>query len=173
MQFITALLALAATVAATNSVKFVNQDSTTRTIYFTGNPGQPEIPELTVPGSGLATQVFPDSYIGNFYSVNEGSPNTPGMLGEVAFGGFAGATFFDVSAIVNPGDTEGVKTIHPANSATPISGCPKMPCANQYNAPDDVATLSTTDTELICTIGKESNKRRRGVVARARDFVTS
>lgn len=178
MQFINAILlaatALASMVAAQNTVQFINQDSTTRTIYFNPNSGLEALSELTVNGLGTATQTFPDGWIGNFYSVSDGAENTPGMLGEVRFNGYAGATYFDVSAIVNPNDNEGIKELFPVNSNTPLSGCQTFPCSNAYNQADDVATLSTDSSALVCLIGNLSNSRRRGLVARVtHDFATS
>jgi len=176
MQFSTIFAAAAAlaTIASAGSVHFVNQDSTQRTIIFTQNAGLESISELVIPGLSTANQTFPTGWIGNWYSVSEGATNTPGMLGEVRFDGFAGATYFDVSAIVNPDDTNGVKEIFPLNSNTPISGCQKWPCSNAYNKWDDVATLSTDSSELVCLLGTASTERRRGAVARmTRDFVTS
>lgn len=176
MQFFKALFAATAlaSAAAAGTVHFVNQDSTERTIIFTPNLGLEAIPKLTIAGSQTANQTFPTGWIGNWYSVSAGAADTPGMLGEVRFDGFAGATYFDVSAIVNPNDTEGVKMIFPKNSNTPVSGCQSFPCTNAYNKWDDIATLSTDDSELICLLGNLSNSRRRGMVAKmSRDFVTS
>jgi hypothetical protein len=176
MQFINTLL-LAATALATlatatttttqNKVHFVNQDSTDRTIYFTPNEGLSYIPALSVPGLSTADATFPTSWIGNWYSVSSGAENKPGMLGEVTWNAFAGVNYFDVSAIVNPDDNEGVKQIFPQNSGKPVSGCQTFPCDNQYNKPDDVATLSTDDNELVCLLGNVSNERRH-----ARDFAS-
>ncbi|TVY46754.1 hypothetical protein LOCC1_G002006 [Lachnellula occidentalis] len=169
MQFTSTLLLAAsalATLATANSVQFVNQDSTDRTIYFTATAGGAYIPALAV--SGLATEVasFPDSWIGNWHSVSSGAENVTGMLGEVAWNGFSGSNFFDVSAIVNPDDNQGVKQIYPKSSTTPMSGCQTFPCTNAYNKPDDVATLSTEEADLVCLIGNIANERRH-----ARDFV--
>jgi len=174
MQFINTLL-LAATALATlasaatdkNTVHFVNQDSTDRTIYFTPNAGLAYIPALSVPGLSTANATFPSAWIGNWHSVSSGAENKTGMLGEVTWNGFANANYFDVSAIVDPNDNEGVKQIFPKNSATPVSGCTTFPCSNQYNKPDDVATLSTDENELICLLGNISNERRH-----ARDFAS-
>lgn len=88
------------------------------------------------------------------------------MLGEVRFDGFAGATYFDVSAIVNPKDGNGVKMIMPKVGDTPVSGCQSFPCDNAYNHDDDVRTISTPEKELICLVGNESKDRKRGMVAR-------
>jgi len=178
MQFFSTVLfaasALASLAAAQNVLHFVNQDSTTRTIIFTAQAGLEEIPNLVIDGLGTANQTMPNSWIGNLFSVCEGAPIVPGILAEFRFNGYAGSTYFDVSAIVNPNDTEGVKMIFPKNSDTPVSGCQTFPCSNAYNKWDDVATLSTPDSELVVLIGNLSNERRRGLVARmSREFVTS
>lgn len=159
-------LALAA-LAAANSVHFVNQDGTQRTIYFTAQEGLAVLQPLTIGGWRAADQAFPDGWIGNWYSVSEGAPNVPGMLGEVRFNGYAGDTYFDVSAIVNPSDTNGVKQIFPANSAEPVSGCANFPCNSAYVHSDDVQTQATDDSNLICLLGTAPATRRRGAVARS------
>lgn len=165
MQFIATALTLAfmATQAVANSVEFVNQDSTTRTIYFTPQAGQASVDSLTVDGLGSGKATFPDSWIGNFYAVEEGAENTPGMLGEVSFAGY-GTTlaWFDVSAIVNPNDNSNVKMIYPATGNTPVSGCQTFPCDNAYNTWDDVETQASPEADLICLIGNLSSKSKRG-----------
>jgi hypothetical protein len=161
-----ATMALASLAAAANTVTFVNQDSTTRTIKFTAQSGLAAIDDLTVKGNENGTATIPDSWIGNWYSVSEGADDTPGMLGEVRYNGFSGATYFDVSAIVNPDDTNGVKEIFPKSSETPVSGCQSFPCSNAYNKWDDIATLSTTETDLICLLGTLSTARRGAVLPR-------
>ncbi|KAF8860378.1 hypothetical protein BDZ45DRAFT_319923 [Acephala macrosclerotiorum] len=177
MQFFSTVfpaVAALATVASAGSVHFVNQDSTQRTIIFTQNAGLESISELVIPGLCTANQTFPTAWIGNWYSVSEGATNSPGMLGEVRFDGFAGATYFDVSAIVSPDDTNGVKEIFPLNSNSPIAGCQEFPCSNAYYQSDDVATFSTDSSDLVCLLGTASTERRRGAVAKmSRDFVTS
>lgn len=178
MQFTTSLFiavtALLSTVSAANVIHFQNQDATKRTIIFTHNPGMEDIPDLTISGLNTVKNVtFPDSWTGNFFSVSEGSANTPGMLGEVMFNGFAGATYFDVSAIVNPDDGDGVKILKPLSTDEPLSGCQSFPCANAYNKPDDIATLSTDDTELICLLGTvPASKRSMRQKRFTHDFVT-
>lgn len=176
MQFFSTLFAASAlaTLAAAGSVHFVNQDSTQRTIIFTQNAGLESIDDLVIDGLTTSNQTFPTGWIGNWYSVSEGADNVPGMLGEVRFDGYAGATYFDVSAIVNPDDTNGVKEIFPLNSNIPVSGCQAFPCINAYNKWDDIATLSTDSSELVCLLGTASTERRRGLVAKMnRDLVTS
>lgn len=174
MQFTSTILvaatALASAVAA-NSVHFVNQDNTERTIIFTAQEPLEKIPTLVIPGLGTGEATFPENWIGNWYSVSAGKEDIPGMLGEVRFNGFAGATFFDVSAIVNPDDHEGVKMLLPKNSNEPVSGCQTFPCSNAYNKWDDIATLSTPDTELICLLGNLSNQRRRALARMPREFI--
>lgn len=171
MQFSSILLFAASAMAA--SVHFVNQDSTARTIYFTQNAGLSSISNLTIKGLATANQTFPTGWIGNWYSVSNGSANVPGMLGEVAFDGWGGLNYFDVSAIVNPDDNNGVKEIFPLHTNTPISGCQTFPCANAYNKWDDIQTQVSESNELVCLLGTltESTERRRGLVSRK--FVTS
>jgi len=174
MQFTTTVLFAAtalASLVASNVVHFVNQDNTERTIIFTAQAPLQEIPTLVIPGMGTAEAYFPEAWIGNWYSVSAGKEVKPGMLGEVRFGGFAGATYFDVSAIVNANDHDGVKMLMPKNGNEPVSGCQIFPCSNAYNKWDDVATLSTPDTELICLLGNLSNERRRSLARMPREFI--
>lgn len=163
-----AALVLASLASATNLVTFVNQDNTTRNIVFTAEAdlGLAAIPNLVIEGMATANQTLPDGFIGNAYSYNNGSENVPGMLAEFRFGGFDDLTFFDVSSIVNATDTEGVKLIVPAgmnmtSAETPVSGCMRSTtlCANQYNAPDDIATKATSATHLMVYLGNAVSKR--------------
>jgi len=175
MQFSTTILFAAtalASLVASNAVHFVNQDATERTIIFTAQAPLQPIPSIVIPGHGTGKAEFPAEWIGNWYSVSAGKENIPGMLGEVRFGGFAGQTYFDVSAIVNPNDIDGVKMIMPKNHDEPVSGCQSFPCANAYNKWDDIATLSTEDTELLCLLGNLSNTRRRSLARMPREFIT-
>lgn len=151
MKILFAALGLASLASAGGTVIFNNQDSTTRTIVFTAQEGLEILPNLVVPGSGTASQSFPDSWIGNFYSVSEGAEFTVGMLGEVRFDGFAGSTYFDVSAIVNDSDNEGIKMLMPSSSPAPASGCQTFPCSNQYNKWDDVETRTLS---LLVTVSR-------------------
>jgi len=169
MQFLklAAFLATAALAAAANTITFVSQDSAKRTIYFTSNPGSAQIGNVIVPGGAKVAVTIPDKWQGNFYSVSDGSENIPGMLGEVAFNSWAGQTFFDVSAIVNPNDKNGIKKLYPASTAKAsltstliVSGCDSFPCSNAYYLPDDVQTKATQETDLICTLGTPANAVR-------------
>lgn len=155
MYFATALFSLVAAAASVSAatVTFKTLDDTARTIYFTPNPGYESLDSVTTSGGGEKTVTFPDTWIGNYYAVKDGAENTPGMLGEVNFGGWNGMTYFDVSAIVDPSDTDNVKQLYPAGSETPISGCETFPCNTCYYLPDDVQTQVTDSTDLIQTLG--------------------
>ncbi|KAI1103276.1 hypothetical protein F4804DRAFT_333477 [Jackrogersella minutella] len=171
MRFFTqiaAFAAAAATLASANTVKFINQDDTTRKIVFTPSAGYPAVASVTIQGNQPKTVDIPDSWVGNAYSVSEGAPDVPGMLAEFTFQGWSDLTYYDVSAIVNPADTVGVKQIFPASQleATPktlASGCLLFPCATAYYAPQDVQTVTTTETDLIVTLGNAANVASREV----------
>jgi len=120
-----------------------------------------DIPELTISGLNTMENVtFPYGWTGNVFSVSEGAPMVPGMLAEVMFNGYNDATYFDVSAIVSPDDHDGIKIMKPLSQDTPLSGCQTFPCDNAYNKPDDIATLSTPDSELIVFLGNIVNSKR-------------
>jgi hypothetical protein len=84
------------------------------------------------------------------------------MLGEVAFNGWNGLTYFDISAIVNPNDHEGVAEMWPAQGLKPTSGCQLFPCPNAYYLWDDVQTKTTPETEIITTLGKTGSDVKPG-----------
>ncbi|KAI3316867.1 hypothetical protein HD806DRAFT_401404 [Xylariaceae sp. AK1471] len=154
--------AAAATLASANSITFVNQDATQRTVVFTPNAGLQQIDSVVIAGFDETKVDFPDSWIGNAYSVSEGAPNVPGMLAEVTFQGWNGLTYFDVSAIVNPSDTKGVKELFPANERqakqkVAVSGCALYPCPKVYYHPDDIQTVTSLETDFICTLGNPPN----------------
>ncbi|KAG7130867.1 hypothetical protein HYQ45_010410 [Verticillium longisporum] len=175
MQFsqLMSLFGAAALVAATNTVTFVSTDQTDRTIYFTPNAGYPEVAPVEVPAGQSIKSEVPQSWIGNWYSVSVGADNIPGMLGEVAFQGWNDLTYFDVSAIVTPGDHDGVHEMWPAQGHTPTSGCAEFPCNNAYYLWDDVQTKTTPETDLICTLGTGASPLNAGeeVPAVKRDFM--
>lgn len=154
MQFSTLFSMLAAaTPILANTVTFISQDSTARTIVFTPSEGSDELPDLSVEGHGEAVAEFPDGWVGNWISVSEGKNNVEGMLGEVTFQGWNGVTYFDVSAIVDAHDHVGVKQMWPKEAKKPISGCEVFPCDTAYYLPDDVQTQTTEETDLVCTLG--------------------
>jgi hypothetical protein len=163
-----ATVAIAASlVSATNTVTFQNQDDCKKTIIFTPSENKPEIKSVDVNGGDEAKVEIPDSWQGNWYSIDEGQEDKPGMLGEVMFQGWNGLTYFDVSAIVDPNDVHGVKTIYPSSelkskTKSTMSGCVNFPCNTAYYHPDDIQTVSTPETDLICTLGggnKGADKR--------------
>lgn len=140
--------------AGSNTVTFISTDSTPRTIVFTSDVGLASIEPAHVGAHESVTVSFPTGWIGNWWSVSEGAPSdVPGMLGEVTFQGWEGSTYFDVSAIVNPDDHDGVKELYPVASRTPTSGCKTFPCDNAYYLWDDVQTRVTKETALVCTLG--------------------
>jgi hypothetical protein len=181
MRFFAKIAAVAAAasavVSAANTVTFVSQDSTARKIIFTPSAGNSEINSIELAGLDTQTVTFPESWIGNWYSVSEGADNTNGMLGEVTFQGWNGITYFDVSAIVNANDHDGVHQMWPAsqNSASPkslMSGCAVFPCNTAYYLPDDVQTVTTTETALYCTLGSQSSSStKRDATLVSRNFV--
>jgi hypothetical protein len=158
MQFSTSIMALVASAVLSKaaSVTFWTLDDVERTIYFTPNPESAWLDSVTV-GSGEQKKVtFPDAWVGNYYAVPKGQDNVPGMLGEVQFSGWNGLTYFDVSAIIHPGDHNNVKQMWPANSKSPMSGCEVFPCNNAYYLPDDVQTKVTSEVDLVQTLGSGS-----------------
>jgi len=182
MQFINTILAaalgLTSVASAINTIQFVNQDSTTRHIVFTSEAdlGLAAMPDLVLEGMETKNQTFATGFIGNAYSYNDGAPNVPGMLAEVRFDGWDSLVFFDVSAIVNPDDTEGVKMIYPLGmdptaTSTPTSGCNSIgKCLNQYNAWNDIATQTTKSSNLVCLLGnKATTATRRAIKVRGND----
>ncbi|KAJ4423809.1 hypothetical protein N0V82_001548 [Gnomoniopsis sp. IMI 355080] len=164
MQFnILAVAALATVVSATNTVTLKSMDSTDRTVVWTGTSS---IEDTSVPAGETVNVTVPDGWTGNAYSYNSGATNTPGMLAEFAFNSYAGSTYFDVSAIVNPDDTTGVYQMYPADSQSPISGCMNFACSNAYYLPDDIQTKATTSSTIVVTLGagdvETSTKRDLG-----------
>ncbi len=163
---ITALLASAATVRATeNTITLKSLDDVGRTIYFTGNPGSQAPQPVRVEAGSTVVVPVPYKFAGNFYAVQDGNQNKPGMLGEVAFDAFAGIHYYDVSGIVNITDVDNVSQMWGANDSvapwTPptsplqYSGCVDFSgCTNFYIHPDDTMTRSTSDCNIITTLGK-------------------
>jgi len=173
MRFsVSIILAAMAAVASANTVEFISQDSTDRTIIFTEQEGQPKVNSLELKGLSNASVDFPHGWIGNFYSVSKGQPNVPGMLGELRWDGWDGINFFDISAIVNKNDIHGVKTLAPKNSGKPLSGCESYEqfCNLAYYLPDDVQTQSTKEKELVCTVGTKAGQKKAR--SHPRHFVT-
>lgn len=147
-----AVTALSTAVVA-NTVTFVPMDDKTRTVIFTPTVPHAKIDDIEVKGGQSAVVEFPQEWLGNWYAIDEGADPDPGMLGEVAFQGHEGRTYFDVSAIIDPEDHGGVKMMYPKEAETPTSGCEEFPCDNAYYLWDDEQTKVTDEVHLICTLG--------------------
>lgn len=155
MQFsaaVASLIAAAATVSA-NQVTFWTLDDVKRTVYFTPSAGKEAIASIDVDNTKNTTVDFPIQWIGNWYARPTGAANVPGMLGEVTFNGWQDTTFYDVSAIVDPSDKNGVHQMFPIDELGPASGCEEFPCDHVYVLPDDVQTKTTKSNHLITTLG--------------------
>lgn len=153
--------ALASLVLAQNTITFVNQDAQNRTIIFTSNPGMETPPNLEVGSYETQTATMCKGWVGNFYAINQGAEVIPGMLGEIAFNGWLDLTYFDISAIVNPKDTSGVKQLFPSLTNTPAAGCQDFPCDLAYNKWNDIMTMTSPETDFICLIGDLPTNSRR------------
>lgn len=71
-------------------------------------------------------------------------------------------TYFDVSAIVNPNDHDGIKEMYPsiekdAKEKSLVSGCALFPCPKAYYHPNDIQTVTTAEEDFICTLGNPPN----------------
>ncbi|RYO86743.1 hypothetical protein DL766_001603 [Monosporascus sp. MC13-8B] len=181
MHFAPTLAAVAfcaATLVSANSMTFVSLDDTKRTVYVTPDAGHAHIDPVELGGHCEVKIEFPQGWIGNAYTVSEGKENVPGMLAEAAFQGWGGLTYYDVSAIVDPNDHDGVKEMYPASQAgaevkSSFSGCKVFPCPTAYYLPDDIQTVSTDETDLIVTVGNYGDQERREEDAKyhSRNFV--
>jgi hypothetical protein len=163
MRFsVVTLLATLGALASANTVEFLSQDDTPRTIIFTAQWDQPKIPSLDLAAFKNVTQEFPTGWIGNFHAIVKGANDGPAMLGEFRWDGWGGINWFDVSAIVNPNDNDGIKTIYPKGSGTPVSGCESYQeqCENAYYLSDDIQTKSSTTKDFICTVGTKGASRK-------------
>jgi hypothetical protein len=120
---------------------------------YTPNDGHQPVEDSWVAGGNNVTVVLPYGWIGNIYAYAAGEANIPGMLAEFAFNAWNDYTYFDVSAIVNADDKNGVKMMYPASSLSPRSGCETFPCNNCYYLPDDPQTKVTQETSFLVTLG--------------------
>ncbi|CCE27736.1 hypothetical protein E4U35_001117 [Claviceps purpurea] len=159
MRFATSALAFLASAAAVtaSSITFWTLDNSTRTIHFTPSEGYVSVPSVVVNSQKKTKVTFPtEKWKGNFYAIQKGKDNQPGMLGEVNFHDWNDMTYFDVSAIVSPKDHHNVKQMWPMESKWPMSGCEVYPCDNAYWLPDDIQTKVTHETDLMTTLGSGS-----------------
>ncbi|KAG6008069.1 hypothetical protein E4U21_005082 [Claviceps maximensis] len=159
MRFALSVLALLTSVAAVSasSVTFWTLDNVTRTVHFTPSEGFAQIKSVTVNNRKKTKVSFPWKWKGNYYAIQKGQKNEPGMLGEVNFHDWNDMTYFDVSAIVSPKDHNNVQQMWPAQEQWPMSGCQNWPCDNCYWLPDDLQTKVTHESDLITTLGPGSH----------------
>ncbi|KAK4453286.1 hypothetical protein QBC34DRAFT_221288 [Podospora aff. communis PSN243] len=154
------LLATATAALARNRLTFISMDENDRTVYFTPSVPHAWLDPIRVEGFRQVSTNMPNQWIGNVWSVTDGAPIKPGMLGEVAFQGYEDKTFFDVSAIVDAHDHDGVHVMYPAEAKSPRSGCEMFPCPHAYYLPDDVQTKVTPEFHIITTLGGQGKKKR-------------
>lgn len=183
MKFTTSIFATAcalATMASAYSsesfdgmVEWVSQDSINRIVHCTSQNGQQEVPDFDLPAGTTVNNTFPEGWTGNCVTCHEGvACDGNGMLAEFCFNSWGDLTFFDVSSIVAPSDTNNVKMIMPAQENTPISGCEDFSnCNSVYVNSDDLQTQSTQENHFIVLVGTASNSttkyNRRGPVRRS------
>ncbi|KXX78751.1 hypothetical protein MMYC01_203637 [Madurella mycetomatis] len=122
-KIVRAGLTTAATVLAGNTITFVSQNRSPRTVYFTSNPGFANIDDVHVPGGASVAAPIPWGWEGNAYTAIGSRPVVPSMLMEVAY--------------------------NKAHGNGPTSSCGIFPCGNAYYHPDDIQTKSTQQTDLI------------------------
>jgi hypothetical protein len=164
MKFAATLLSLvgSAALAQAATITFWTLDDATRTITFTSNENRFDVPSVTVNSGEKKVVTVPDDFVGMFYAVQEGQEAQSGhMLGEVQFGGWNGATYFDVSGIDTIDhstntvlDRENIKQMWPTKAMGPVSGCESFPCDYFYVLPDDKQTWVTQETDLTVTLGQ-------------------
>jgi hypothetical protein len=148
-----AFLARITPITSANTVSFISRDTIDRTLCFSPALSHEKIPNFSLSGHATHLVTFPPSWEGNWYTVQDGNCNQQKILGEVRFDGFAGQSYYDVSAIVNENDNSGVKWLYPASGGGVHSGCNWFPCDGAYKHSDDEQTRSTPEHDLICEIG--------------------
>ncbi|HEX8536522.1 MAG TPA: hypothetical protein VF664_03600 [Cystobacter sp.] len=102
---------------AGNTMDFTNDGDKPMTVTFTTNPGQKQIPPMTIQPGETVRQEFPEGWSGNFRS--DKGDGTAVTLGEVAFNGAGNQTFYDVSYIEG---NNASMTIAPETGAGKTSG---------------------------------------------------
>ncbi|KAL2060263.1 hypothetical protein VTL71DRAFT_9658 [Oculimacula yallundae] len=146
--FIIAALLSLFTPGLGNAIIFINKDSVGRAIEGTENWKPPlyypPVPGTWVPGNGRATVRLSEGSAYMFKSIyNGGNCADPhNVEGEVKFNGHNDHTWFDLSVVeLNkrnlPVRNSYFHWLHPANDATPRSGCSTFPCDNVYKFPTD------------------------------------
>lgn len=75
------------------------------------------------------------------------------MCGEVKFNSWEDKTWYDVSAIDNLTNNEGIHWLYAQSGAGAHSGWDHSPSDGAYNLPNDIQTQVTEEKDLICEIG--------------------
>ncbi|TGO35683.1 hypothetical protein BHYA_0150g00310 [Botrytis hyacinthi] len=133
-----------------NSLQFLSQDNTERTIFFTPNAGSAEVPSFFVPAvsvNGMAVVQFPQGWSGSLKAVLSGEiPNVPKITGEITFQGWQGETYYAVSAVQNCCDNSGIRVLAPKVHGL-ASGCiiAPFPCTESYSRPGNIQVKSSLD----------------------------
>ena len=174
MLLLSSLLSL----ATSHTLTFQNLFSSPRLLIFTPNSGSYSIPPQTIAPSQYLSLSAPD-WSGNFkaadpdfYRLENPGPEKY-ILGEVCFACWQDITFFDVSAIWNCCDNEGVHWMWGYDGDRngngtgegqygltredviegDVSGCERFPCEGVYNESDDVQTKTTTKDAIWVVLG--------------------
>ncbi|KAH8844725.1 hypothetical protein MCOR27_004183 [Pyricularia oryzae] len=154
--------------AENNIITFQSLDSADRTVMFTSSVGKEELPTISVPAGQSVDVVLPHGWIGNYLAVVDGEHHVPGsgVIGEVAFNAFEDKTYFDVSAIDDPGDEHGIRMLWPAGEDGNTSGCwVEFPCGNAYTESGDKQTRVTAEKHLIAMLGRPPAREEEDDVA--------
>ncbi|APA14961.1 hypothetical protein SS1G_13705 [Sclerotinia sclerotiorum 1980 UF-70] len=158
------------TTSQNHTLTFQNLFPTTRLLIFTPNPNSYSIPAQSIEPSQHLNLSIPNWAV-NFKAVDPKLYNLdhPGpeqyILGEVCFACWQDITFFDVKAIWNCCDNEGVHWMwgfdydgdyegsREGFGESEVSGCKKFPCGEVYNESDDVQTKTTTKDAIWVVLG--------------------
>ncbi|CZR56242.1 uncharacterized protein PAC_06130 [Phialocephala subalpina] len=151
------------TLVSANTIKFQNLDSQPREICWYPPQGYPAIhssvikpfDSITVGLSGRQDDTFISGIGYQFHPINAGGGEAacvqPTIVGEITFQGYQGNTYYDISAVDNCCQNNGIHYFYPHNDASaPHSGCFNFPCGGVYIKPGDPQTKITTwDTDMI------------------------
>ncbi|THV54458.1 hypothetical protein BGAL_0026g00290 [Botrytis galanthina] len=158
--FVISILSFLAPVMG-NSLQFLSQDNTERTIFFTPNSGSAGVPSFFVPGisvDGMAVVQFPQGWSGSFKAVLSGeNPDSPKITGEITFQGWQGETYYAVSAVQNCCDNSGIRALAPKVHGL-TSGCiiSPFPCTESYSRLGDIQVKSSADCDFQLIGGNPS-----------------
>ena len=168
LAIILGLLAHVISLVAGNSITIYSWDradqwvcSTTSVSVNGGRDGkQPDgqVCDFTttkVPASGSVNIYPPQGWIGTIHTVYSlHNCHNPRIIAEVTFQGFAGLTYYDVSAVDNCCDNYGIHWILTHSLTATPSCCVASPCSGSYTKPHDVQTKFTGEVDLIIWTGR-------------------